>query len=177
MCSISTELGKPKAAVSTAKQLTYIERQSALAAFWCTFLFYNQFQHETEKPMVNTIDFRVELLVTRAELENKLFGHDSEFADLLTLSLDVESNITPENQRNVSGEKTLYGSFNYNSSDYIHDYYGSWAFHTDKRFSASIQFAPEQIQRLWQVCSSRPQWLFVCIEEGPPVPKLDTRAC
>jgi hypothetical protein len=127
-----------------------------------------------EQPMAHEIDFRVELLVTRVEIYNQLFEYESAFADCLTLTLQVESNITPENQRRVSGEIALQGAYNYKSADQVHDYYGSWAFHTIERFSASIQFAPGQIHRLWQVCSSRPQWLFVTIEEGPPIPKLDT---
>jgi hypothetical protein len=124
--------------------------------------------------MANEINFRTDLVVTRAEFYNQLFEYESASADCFTLSLDVKSNITPENQRKLSGEITLHGAYNYKSADYVQDYYGAWAFHTAERFSASIQLAPGQIYRLWQVCSARPQWLFVTIEEGPPVPKLDT---
>ena len=122
------------------------------------------------------LNFHIDLLVTRSEIETHGFHYDGRSRDVVTVVLEVVSHVTPENDRKVNGEIYLTAEAGDMPSDYEGDYHGSWIFYTTERFRADIALPVVLLERLWRVCAAKPLWLFFTIEEGPELQMVGKEA-
>jgi hypothetical protein len=118
------------------------------------------------------INFSVELQVTRIEIETYAFEYQGRNKDALSLTIEVVSDLTPENSRKLTGEVSLVADDEGEADPDQKPFDGSWYFATAERFRADIVLPKNVIERFWFVSASKPQWLRFCISEGPEVTKL-----
>jgi hypothetical protein len=117
----------------------------------------------------------VDLLVTRIQVETSAFEYEG-LKENFQLGLDVVAAISPENDRNFTGEIQLIALDDPLLEHSEKPYDGSWIFYTENRFGAYIHVPMNIIERLWLISASKPQWLAVSIWDGPEIPEVDKRA-
>jgi hypothetical protein len=120
--------------------------------------------------MGHEIDFSVDLIVTRAAIENQLYVRDAVFRDDLSITFEVKADITPENARKLTGELYLYGGDGPSPED-LGERNASWIFYTPDRFRADLHIPSPHLERIWNVFSRSPQWFCFSID-GPGVVEL-----
>jgi len=116
----------------------------------------------------------VDLLVTRIQVETSAFEYEG-LKENFQLALDVVAAISPENERNFTGEIQLIALDDPLKEYSEKPYDGSWIFYAENRFGADIHVPMHIIERLWLISASRPQWLAFCIWDGPEIPAVDKR--
>lgn len=114
---------------------------------------------------VSGIDF----LITRIQVETSAYDYEG-CRENFQLGLNLVAVISPENDRNVTGEVQLVAVDEPVREYSEKPYDGTWIFYTADRFGAEINVPMRIIERLWLISASKPQWLAFCISEGPEIP-------
>jgi hypothetical protein len=116
------------------------------------------------------VGFGVEFFVVEGNIEHECVIEKGAIRDYFGMTFQVKANITAENDRSLTGEIHFYS----NSDSSPDDQQGEWIFYTADRFRADIYAPAAQLEKMWMVFATKPQWFLISIGEGPEVAQLST---